>query len=135
MRVLLLSNSGRPYLAHARAELLDFLGLAKRLGFISAASLGDEAAYYETARSALAPEIAVEHLRWDHDPCSGLARVEAVFVGGGNTYALLKRVAQSGLLGALRRAVEGGSRTRARVPAQTWPDPTSSRRTTGTWWA
>ena len=28
MRALLLSNSGRPYLAHARAELLDFLGHA-----------------------------------------------------------------------------------------------------------
>jgi hypothetical protein len=63
--MLLLSNSGRPYLAHARTELQHFLGPARRLGFISAASLGDEAAYYETARSALAPEIAVEHLRWD----------------------------------------------------------------------
>jgi dipeptidase E len=34
--------------------------------------------------------------------------VEAVFVGGGNTYVLLKRLRQSGLLGTLRTAVEGG---------------------------
>ena len=44
VRVLLLSNSGRPYLAHARAELLDFLGPARRIGFVTAASLGDEEA-------------------------------------------------------------------------------------------
>jgi hypothetical protein len=42
VRALLLSNSGRPYLAHAKAELLDFLGAARRLGFVTAASLGDE---------------------------------------------------------------------------------------------
>ena len=108
MRLLLISNSGRPYLAHCRAEILDFLGPARRVAFVTAASLGDEDGYYETARAALAPEIAVEHMRWDRDPFPALARAEAVFVGGGNTYALLRRLRQSGLLGPLRERVEAG---------------------------
>ena len=110
MRALLLSNSGRPYLAHAKAELLDFLGAARRIGFVTAASLGDEDAYYETARTALAPEIFVEHLRWDRDPFPALSRVDAVFVGGGNTYALLRRLRQAGLLEPLRERAHAGLR-------------------------
>lgn len=108
MRVLLLSNSGRPYLGHARAEVLDFLGPARRLGFVTAASLGDEQAYYETARDALAPDLVVEHVRWDHDPFPALARIEALFVGGGNTYALLRRLRQAGLLDPIRERVRTG---------------------------
>jgi dipeptidase E len=109
VRLLLLSNSGRPYLAHARAELLDFLGPARRLGFVTAASLGDEEAYYETARSALPPQIALEHLRWDRDPFPALARVDAVFIAGGNTYALLRRLRQAALLEPLRERVRAGA--------------------------
>ena len=108
MRVLLLSNSGRPYLAHARVELLDFLGPARRIGFVTAASLGDEEAYHETARQALAPEIVLEHMRWDRDPFPVLARVDAVFIGGGNTYALLRRLRQAALLEPLRERVRAG---------------------------
>ena len=108
MRALLLSNSGRPYLAHARVEFLDFLGPARRLGFVTAASLGDEVAYYETVRAALAPEIVVEHMRWDHDPFPVLARVDGVFIGGGNTYALLRRLRQAGLLEPLRERARAG---------------------------
>ncbi len=37
-----------------------------------------------------------------------LEQVEAVYVGGGNTYALLKRLSESGLLDALRERVRGG---------------------------
>jgi dipeptidase E len=108
VRLLLLSNSGRPYLAHARAELLDFLGPARRVGFVTAASLGDEEAYHEMARGTLAPELALEHIRWDRDPFPALARAEAVFVGGGNTYALLRRLRQAGLLDPLRERVRAG---------------------------
>jgi dipeptidase E len=108
MRVLLLSNSGRPYLAHARAELLDFLGSARRIGFVTAASLGDEDAYHETACAALSPEVLVEHIRWDGDPFPTLARVDAVFIGGGNTYALLKRLRQAALLEPLRERARAG---------------------------
>jgi dipeptidase E len=47
-------------------------------------------------------------MRWDRDPFPALARAEAVFVGGGNTYALLRRLHQAGLLGPLRERVRQG---------------------------
>src|SRR6266511_5237284 len=95
MRVLLISNSGRPFLEHARPHLADFLSGLKRLAFVTAASLADEPGYHERARAALAPAppaglgLEVLHLRWDAEPLATLKRAEALFVGGGNTYALL----------------------------------------------
>ena len=56
MRVLLISNSGRPFLEHARPHISDFLGGGlKCLAFVTAASLADEVAYYQRAQAALAP--------------------------------------------------------------------------------
>jgi dipeptidase E len=111
VRVLLVSNSGRPFLAHCRAALTAFLGTARRLAFVTAASLRDEAAYYEVARAALeaGPDgLAVEHLRWDREPQAALDRAEAVFVGGGNTYALLHRLRHGRLVDAIRERARAG---------------------------
>ena len=115
MRVLLISNSGRPFLEHARPHIADFLGGAlKRLAFVTAASLADEVAYYQRARAALAPrppdgiDVQVMHLRWDAEPLATLAQADAVFVGGGNTYALLKRLREGQLLEPLRVRVQAG---------------------------
>jgi dipeptidase E len=111
VRVLLISNSGRPYLDHCQAALVAFLGPARRVAFVTAATLRDEAAYYELARSALAgasTALAVDHLRWDGEYRPTLDRAEAVFVGGGNTYALLARLRKSGLLDAIRERVGAG---------------------------
>src|SRR5690349_4136952 len=115
MRVLLISNSGRPFLEHARPHIGDFLGGAlKRLAFVTAASLTDEVAYYQRAQAALAlppPDgigVQVMHLRWDAEPLATLAQADVVFVGGGNTYALLKRLRQGELLEPLRARVQAG---------------------------
>ena len=101
MRLLLISNSGTPFLAHCTPAIADFLGGRRRLAFVTAASLGDEAAYHARARDALGavpPAGAgceVLHLRWDADPRATLAAADALFVGGGNTYALLARIGSS----------------------------------------
>jgi len=115
MRVLLISNSGRPFLEHARPHIADFLGGAlKRLAFVTAASLTDEVAYYQRAQAALAPlppdgiGVSVVHLRWDAEPLATLATADAVFVGGGNTYALLKRLREGQLLEPIRARVHAG---------------------------
>ncbi|MBI4171246.1 MAG: dipeptidase PepE, partial [Actinobacteria bacterium] len=50
------------------------------------------------------------HLRWDADPLAVLERAEALFFGGGNTYALLKRLRKASLLDSNR------VRTRAGLP-------------------
>jgi dipeptidase E len=115
MRVLLISNSGRPFLEHARPHIADFLGGAvKRLAFVTAASLADEVVYYQRAQAALAPlppdgiGVQVLHLRWDAEPLTTLERADALFVGGGNTYALLKRLREAKLLGPIRARVLAG---------------------------
>jgi dipeptidase E len=114
VRALLLSNSGRPFLEHAKPHLADFLGGITRLAFVTAASLTDEVAYWQRARDSLSPApgaglgLDVLHLRWDGDPLATIERAQAIFVGGGNTYALLKRLRHARLLDAIRARVEAG---------------------------
>lgn len=91
-----------------------FLAAARRVAFVTAANLYDEQAYYERARSALGavPPAGcgadVLHLRWDADPHAILTRAEALFVGGGNSYALLRRLREAGLLDSIRTRVRAG---------------------------
>jgi dipeptidase E len=111
---VLSSRPGRPADQHCRDAIAEFLGpVARRVALVTAASLRDEGGYCEAARSALGVEPArldVAHLRWDGDFGPTLARAEAIFVDGGNTYALLDRLRRSGLLAAI------GDRVRAGVP-------------------
>jgi dipeptidase E len=84
------------------------------VAFVTAASLHDEAVYFERIRAALAPPppegagFELVHLRWDQRPLETLGGVDALFMGGGNTYALLKRLTASGLLEAVRQRVRAG---------------------------
>ena len=112
MRVLL--HSGGPLGAEGRREILDFLDGLRRVAFVTAASLHDEAAYFARVDALLGappPEgagLELLHLRWNDHPGVTLARAEALFMGGGNTYALLKRLREAGLLPAIRERVEAG---------------------------
>jgi dipeptidase E len=107
VRLLLISNSGRPFLEHCKSALVDFLGRARRLAFVTAANLHDEALYFERSRAALAP-LDVLHLRWNADPLATLEGAEALFVGVGNTYALLARLRHGALLEPIRARVRAG---------------------------
>jgi dipeptidase E len=112
MRVLL--HSGGPLGPAGRAGLSDFLGPRLRVAFVTAASLHDETAYFERVRAALEPAppegagLELLHLRWDREPLATLAAAEALFMGGGNTYALLQRLGAAGLLEAIRSRVAAG---------------------------
>jgi dipeptidase E len=112
MRVLL--HSGGPLGAEGRRIVGEFLASAPRVGFVTAANLHDERGYFERVRGMLAPPppegagLELVHIRWNARPLPALAGVEAVFMGGGNTYALLMRLRRSGLLAAIRRRVRGG---------------------------
>jgi dipeptidase E len=109
MRVLLISNSGRPLLEHCRQTMVDFASPRRRIGFISAASLGDERLYCDRVRDALAPVgLEVVHVYWKTEPLKALDAVEAIFVGGGNTYALLSRLRAARLLDAIQERVHHG---------------------------
>jgi dipeptidase E len=110
MRILLISNSGRPYLEHCRDALRPFYGPDVRtVGFVSAATLADPEHYYARAKEGLEPlGVQVAHVHWERQPLKTLERVDALFVGGGNTYALLDRVRGAGLLEAIQARARDG---------------------------
>ena len=114
LRVLL--HSGGPLGPEGREEVRRFLAPLRRVAFVTAASLHDEVFYFERVRATLEPPppagpgLEVLHCRWNDRPLDTLDRAEAVFMGGGNTYALLQRLRGSGLLAAI------GARVRAGMP-------------------
>jgi len=107
-------HSGGPLGPVGRAALPDFFGSRRRVAFVTAANLHDETASFERIRAALEPAppegagLELLHLRWDRDPLATLADVDALFMGGGNTYALLQRLRVAGLLEAIRARVGAG---------------------------
>jgi dipeptidase E len=110
-RLLLVSNStlhGQGYLDHCAAELVAFLGAARRVVFVPFA-LADRAGYASKVRARLAPlGFEVEGLSAEGDPRAALARAEAFFVGGGNTFRLLATLQGLGALEAIRERVRSG---------------------------
>ena len=111
MRLLLLSNStnfGEKYLDHAMAEIRAFLGPVKRLAFVPFA-LADHAAYSAQARERFAREgIEVAGLTAGGGRANDLGSAEAVFVGGGNTFRLLRTLQSTGHVESLRARVTAG---------------------------
>jgi dipeptidase E len=110
-RLLLLSNStnfGAAYLDHAIDEVKAFFGPAKRLAFVPFA-LKEREAYTNKAKARFQREgFGVVGLTPDAAGRASLERAEGVFVGGGNTFRLLKTLQDSGLLEVLRRRVAEG---------------------------
>ena len=114
MNILLISNSGKPFLNSYKQHISDFLESNRKVAFVTAARLGDENAYFLFARDALeAPlpdgaGLELIHLRWDANPLDILENADALFVGGGNTYVLQKRLKESGLMELIRSRVMQG---------------------------
>src|SRR5262245_48310103 len=110
-RVLLISNStlyGSGYLDHAESEIRDFLGAANRLLFVPYA-LYDRKAYADLARDRFS--AMGYHLESAHEaanPRAAAEAAEAIFIGGGNTFRLLKALYDFDLLDAIRRRVSEG---------------------------
>ena len=111
MRILLISNStlyGSGYLDHAEAEIRSFLGGLKRVLFVPFA-LYDRDKYAATAQQRFAKlgyELSSIHTA--ADPKQAVNETDAVFIGGGNTFRLLKALYDFDLLGPIRARVEAG---------------------------
>jgi dipeptidase E len=110
-RLLLLSNStqaGQVYLDHAMAEIRALFGEVRRIVFVPFA-LQDRAGYTARARTRFAAEgIEVDELTADGSGRRALESAAGVFVGGGNTFRLLKTLQDSALLGPLQRRARAG---------------------------
>src|SRR5829696_6413078 len=92
-RVLLISNStlyGSGYLDHAESEIRDFLGNVGRVLFVPYA-LYDRDAYSSMARERLKTMgYELDSIHTLSDARQAVNDTEAVFIGGGNTFRLLK---------------------------------------------
>jgi len=104
-KLLLISNStqwGRGYLDHAEEELRSFLGRARRISFVPYA-LFDQQGYTAKARARFAT------MGYELSAASeGLEAADAIFVGGGNTFRLLKALQERELVEPIRRLVSAG---------------------------
>jgi dipeptidase E len=111
LRLLLLSTStvfGSGYLDYAEAEIRDFFGPIRHLLFVPFA-LADRAGYAAKARERFAAMgIQITSLHGAPDSANAVAGAEAVFIGGGNTFRLLKALYDSGALDAIRARVWSG---------------------------
>jgi dipeptidase E len=111
VNLLLLSNStlpGKAYLEHAVAALRGHVSTTEPLAFVPYA-LADHAGYTaQVAKTFASIGVCVVGVHEGPDPSSVVAEAGAVFVGGGNTFRLLKRLQSEGLLDAIRQRVREG---------------------------
>jgi len=110
-RVLLISNStlyGTGYLDHAEAEIRDFLATVKSVLFVPYAVY--ERDEYAEMASERFDEMGYE-LTSVHDaadPVEAVNTASAIFIGGGNTFRLLKSLYEVNLIEPIRKRVESG---------------------------
>ena len=109
--VLLISNStlyGCGYLDHAEGEIRDFLSDVKDVLFVPYA-LYDRGAYANTARERFARMgFNLSSIHESANPIEAVRNTEAIFIGGGNTFRLLKALYDNEVLGVIRdRAING----------------------------
>ncbi|HEY5884345.1 MAG TPA: dipeptidase PepE [Pyrinomonadaceae bacterium] len=110
-KILLISNStlhGSGFLDHAEAEIRDFLGDVTRVLFVPFA-LHDQDGYAArvTDRMALMG-YRVESIHQASDKPKAVGDTEAIFIGGGNTFRLLKSLYDYDLLDLIRTRVDQG---------------------------
>jgi dipeptidase E len=111
MRVLLISNStlyGSRYLDHAESEIRDFLGSVKGVLFVPFA-LYDRDAYAKTARERFQRMgYLLESIHKTPNAQQAVNEAEAIFIGGGNTFRLLKALYDTDVLHLIERRVSEG---------------------------
>ena len=110
-RLLLISNStlhGSGYLDHAEHEIRDFLGDLKHILFVPFA-LSDRDKYAASA------QVRFQKMGYDltsihkaANPVQAISETDAMFIGGGNTFRLLKTLYEFDLIDVIRERVEAG---------------------------
>jgi dipeptidase E len=114
MDLLLISNStnaGEAYLQYPIKNIASFLKGVKEVVFIPYAAVTFSYAAYEAKVQARFDEIGIK-VRSVHrakDPRKMIREAEAICVGGGNTFALTKKMQEQGLMQAIRRKVAAGT--------------------------
>ena len=113
MRLLLISNStnaGEEYLKYPVSEIADFLGVVDEDLFIPYAAVTFSYDEYTLKVQKRFDEIGVRvrSVHNEPDPVLAVREACAVVVGGGNTFALVKKMQEQGLIAALRGRIAEG---------------------------
>ncbi|MCE2496776.1 MAG: dipeptidase PepE [Flavobacteriales bacterium] len=114
MRLLIISTStihGKAYLEYILDEVKDFFSGVEEIVFVpyarpSGVSHDDYTAAAAKAFSKIGIEVKGMH-EFD-DPVEAIHRAAGTFIGGGNTFLLLKQLWENGLVEALRERVAAG---------------------------
>lgn len=113
MKLLLISNStnaGEEYLKYPIGDIAEFLSCANEVLFIPYAAVTfsyDEYAA-KVQRRFDEIDIRVRPIHREADPVRAVMEAEAVVVGGGNTFALIKKMQEQRLLGPLHERIMDG---------------------------
>ena len=112
MRLLLISNSTNPgegYLEHAKSQIQEFLGeKSKNAIFIPYAAITFSYDEYEKKVNDCFKEIG-HHVTSIHrfiNPVEAIENADAIVVGGGNTWQLVKMLQDKNLMKVIRRKVK-----------------------------
>lgn len=111
LRLLLISSStvaGTGYLDHVEDEIRDHLRSVGTVLFIPSA-LADQDGYAAKVRQRFSKMgYNLESIHTSTDPRLAVERAEAIFIGGGNTFRLLKALYDHRLLDPIRSRVVSG---------------------------
>jgi dipeptidase E len=108
---LLISNStshGSGYLDHCEKAMKDYLGDVREVLFVPYAS-PDRDSYEEKARERFGEMgYAIRSLHRQENPGEAVAEADAIFIGGGNTFLLLRSLYEDNVVELIRTRVEEG---------------------------
>src|ERR1051326_2797109 len=111
MRLLLLSTStlhGSGYLDYAESHIREFFGKSARVLFVPYA-LADRDGYSETARTRFAKMgYELYPIHQEDDPARAVGRADNIFIGGGNTFRLLKTLYDVAIVDLIAERVREG---------------------------
>lgn len=114
-RNLLLVSSSRchphGYLDHCEEQVRDLFKDVRDIVFVPYARPGGASWDEYTATAADRFErlgIRVTGIHSYHDKIAAIEHADGIFIGGGNTFVLLKQMAEDGLMAPLRRRIQEG---------------------------
>ena len=110
-RLLLISNStlyGSGYLDHAEAEIRGFLAGVRQVLFVPYALRQQDIYASKVAERFGGMGFQVHSVHCAPDPLAAVENAQSIFIGGGNTFRLLKTLYDQNLLDPIRRRVEHG---------------------------
>ncbi len=114
MKLLLISNStnaGEPYLKYPIGRIGEHLKGIKEIAFVPYAAVTFSYDEYEAKVQARFDEIGVRvrSVHREADPAAFIASAEAIAVGGGNTFALTRKMQEQGLMEAIAAKIATGT--------------------------